>query len=109
MKSFLNSNIGRLRLLAVLEGSSLLVLLFISIPLKQLYKITLLTSIIGSIHGILFILFVISAVSIAIEYNLKFKKTTWKILIACFIPFGTIYIDYKILKPLYKIHLRKIK
>lgn len=109
MKSFLNSNIGRLRLLAVLEGSSLLILLFISMPLKQLYNMTLLTSILGPIHGILFLLFVISAINISIENNLKFKKTTWKILIACFIPFGTIYIDYKILKPLYEIHLRKIK
>ncbi|OCK42834.1 hypothetical protein BA195_07965 [Tenacibaculum soleae] len=109
MKSFLNSNIGRLRLLAVLEGSSLLILLFISMPLKQLYNMTLLTSILGPIHGILFLLFVISAINISIENNLKFKKTTWKILIACFTPFGTIYIDYKILKPLYEIHLKKIK
>lgn len=109
MKSFLNSNIGRLRLLAILESSSLLLLLFISMPLKQLYEITLLTSIIGSIHGILFLLFVISTINITIEYNLKFKKTTWKILIACFIPFGTLYIDYKILKPLYEIHLRKVE
>ena len=77
MKSFLNSNIGRLRLLAILESSSLLLLLFISMPLKQLYEITLLTSIIGSIHGILFLLFVISTINITIEYNLKFKKTTW--------------------------------
>lgn len=78
MKSFLNSNIGRLRLLAVLEGSSLLILLFISMPLKQLYNMTLLTSILGSIHSILFLLFVISAINISIENNLKFKKKLGK-------------------------------
>lgn len=102
MKSFLSSNIRRLRLLAVLEGFSLLALVFISIPLKHIYGITLLSSILGPIHGVLFLLFIINTISVGTEYNWKFKKHTLKILIACFIPFGTFYIDHKILKPLQK-------
>ena len=102
MTSFFNSNIGRLRVLAALEGLSLLVLVFISVPLKQFYGITTLSTILGPIHGILFLLFVFNTISIGTEYEWKFKKTTWKVLIACFIPFGTFYIDHKILKPLHK-------
>ena len=99
MKSFFNSNIGRLRLLAVLEGSSLLVLVFVSLPLKHIYGITQISTVLGPIHGILFLLFVVNTISVGIEYNWKFRQTTWKVLLACFIPFGTFYIDQKILKP----------
>ena len=99
MNSFFDSNIGRLRLLAVLEGISLLGLVFISVPLKYIYGITQISTILGPIHGILFLLFVVNTISVGTEYNWKFKQTTWKVLLACFIPFGTFYIDQKILKP----------
>jgi integral membrane protein len=102
MNYYFNSKIGRLRLLAIFEGISLLVLVFISIPLKHIYEITTLSSTLGPIHGILFLLFVINTISVGIEYNWKFKKTTWKVLVACVIPFGTFYIDHKILKPIHK-------
>jgi len=102
MYLFFNSNIGRLRLLAILEGLSLLILVFISVPLKRIYGITALSSVLGPIHGILFLLFVMNTISVGIEYNWNFRKTTWKVLLACIIPFGTFYIDHKILKPMHK-------
>ena len=102
MNKFLNTNIGRLRLLAILEGLSLLVLVFISVPLKHIYGITQLSAVLGPIHGILFLLFIFNTISVGSEYDWKFKKTTWKVLLACVIPFGTFYIDHKILKPLHK-------
>ncbi|MEM1336309.1 MAG: DUF3817 domain-containing protein [Bacteroidota bacterium] len=100
MKYTLNSSIGRLRVLAILEGLSLLVLLFVSVPLKYIFGITQLSSVLGPIHGILFLLFVVNTIGVGIEYNWKFRRTTWKVLIACIIPFGTFYIDRKILSKL---------
>ena len=102
MNRFLHSSIGRLRVLAILEGLSLLVLVFVSVPLKHLYGITQVSSMLGPIHGILFLLFVFNTLSVGTEYAWKFKQTTWKVLLACFIPFGTFYIDHTILKPLHK-------
>ncbi len=55
---------------------------------------------IGPIHGALFLLFVFNAVSVGVEQQWKFRETTWKVLIACLIPFGTFYIDYTILRNL---------
>ena len=101
MKRFLDSNIGRLRLLALLEGLSLLVLVFVSVPLKHLFGISELSTVLGPIHGILFLLFVFNTISVGTEYDWKFKQTTWKVLLACLVPFGTFYIDSKILKPLH--------
>ncbi len=98
MKHILKTSIGRLRLLAFLEGTSLLVLVFVSIPLKHIFGVTALSSVLGPIHGILFLLFVFNTISVGVEYNWKFKQTTWKVLIACIIPFGTFYIDRKILR-----------
>ncbi len=54
----------------------------------------------GPIHGALFVLFVINTLSVGIEQQWKFTTTTWKVLLACMIPFGTFYIDKKILKPI---------
>lgn len=102
MNSLFESNIGRLRLLAILEGMSLLLLVFVSVPLKYLYGITQLSSVLGPIHGILFLLFIFNSISVGTEYEWIFKQTTWKLLIACVIPFGTFYIDRKILKPIQK-------
>ena len=102
MKSFVNSNIGRLRLLAILEGFSLIILVFVSIPLKHIYGVTALSSFLGPVHGIFFLLFMMTTISVGVENEWAFKSTTWKILLACFIPFGTFYIDHKILKPLHK-------
>lgn len=100
MKQFFNSSLGRLRLFAFLEGFSLLILVFVSIPLKSIYGITSISSVLGPIHGLLFLLFIFNTISVGTEYNWKFKTTTWKVLIACLIPFGTFYIDYKILRKL---------
>tara|TARA_R110002126_G_scaffold165373_1_gene313237 strand:- start:1922 stop:2224 length:303 start_codon:yes stop_codon:yes gene_type:complete len=100
MKQLFNSSLGRLRMLAFLEGFSLLILVFVSMPLKYIYGITSISSILGPIHGLLFLLFIFNTISVGTEYNWKFKTTTWKILIACIIPFGTFYIDYKILSKL---------
>ncbi|MEL7124029.1 MAG: DUF3817 domain-containing protein [Bacteroidota bacterium] len=87
-----------LRILAILEGSSLILLVFVAVPLKRLAGIPTLSQMIGPIHGILFLLFVVKTLSFAVERNWQFRVITWKVLIACLIPFGTFYIDHKILK-----------
>ncbi len=89
-----------LRVLAILEGVSLILLVFVAVPLKRLAGIPILSQIIGPIHGVLFLLFVIKTLSFAVERNWQFRVITWKVLVACLIPFGTFYIDYKILKKL---------
>lgn len=98
MKKYFTTTIGRLRLLAFLEGISLLLLVFIAVPLKYCFDNPSMSKSLGPIHGALFLLFVFNTLRVGIEQQWKFRKTTWKVLIACFIPFGTFYIDYKILR-----------
>lgn len=97
MKHLLHTNIGRLRIIGFLEGLSLLILLFIAVPLKYVFCEPFLTRTMGTIHGTLFLLFIFNTISVGVEQNWKFKETTWKVLLACVIPFGTFYIDSRIL------------
>lgn len=97
MISLLKTNIGRLRIIGLMEGISLIVLVFIAVPLKYALHNDSWVKNLGPIHGALFLLFVLNTLSVAVSEGWKFKDTTWKVLLACIIPFGTFYIDHKIL------------
>lgn len=98
MNHLLKTNVGRLRIIGYMEGISLLLLLFIAMPLKYAFHYPEATRIMGTIHGVLFLLFIFNTLSVGVEQEWKFKITTWKVLVACIIPFGTFYIDKKILR-----------
>ncbi len=96
----LKTSIGRLRIIAILEGISLLTLVFIAVPLKYMTGNPDFVKVMGPVHGALFLLFLFNTLSVGVEQKWKFKDTTWKVLLACMIPFGTFYIDRKILSRL---------
>lgn len=98
MTHLFRSQIGRLRIIGYLEGISLLLLLFIGVPLKYYWQDPTLVKAIGPIHGALFLWFIFSTLSVAVEQQWKFRDTTWKVLVACMIPFGTFYIDKSLLR-----------
>ena len=96
MKQLLNTRIGRFKLLGYLEGLSLLLLLFIAVPLKYWAHNPAMVRTLGPIHGAFFLWYIFQTLTIGIEQQWKFQKTTWKVLIACIIPFGTFYIGHQI-------------
>lgn len=97
MINLFKTKTGRLRIIGFLEGISLLILVFIAVPMKYALGNPMGSTIIGPIHGALFLLFVFNTLSVGVEQNWTFKTTTWKVLLACIIPFGTFYIDRNIL------------
>lgn len=97
MKNLFQTNIGRLRIIAYLEGISLLILVFIAVPLKYFQNNPAMVKTMGPIHGALFLLFLFNTISVGVEKQWKFRTTTWKVLVACLVPFGTFYIDHQIL------------
>ncbi len=100
MKNLLSSSIGRLRLVSIIEGISLIVLVLIAVPLKYSYDDPSWVKTIGPIHGALFVLFAILTLMEAYDKKWKLKTTAMVFLIASFIPFGCFYVDNKILKPM---------
>jgi len=98
MIRLLQSKVGRLRVIGFLEGISLLILIGIAVPMKYAFNDPSLVRLLGPIHGFFFVIFVINALSVGIEYKWKFTDITWKVLVACMVPFGTFYVDYRILR-----------
>ena len=86
-----------LRWAALFEGSSLLLLLFVAVPLKYYAGIPEAVKIIGPLHGILFLSFIVLLFSHSAKNELSVVKTMIG-FIASFIPFGTFVFKAKILK-----------
>ncbi len=84
-----------LRYLALLEGISWLLLLFIAMPLKYMAGNPYPVKVVGMTHGLLFIAFV---AALSIVLNRKTISTTLgaKVFVASFIPFGTFLVDGKL-------------
>jgi integral membrane protein len=88
--------LGQLRILAILEGISYL-LLFPTIILKYGFEMGLPNKIVGSIHGLLFILYSVWVVYYAIKKKWNLMKTLL-CLAASLFPFATFIVDQRILK-----------
>lgn len=94
----LKDKLSRFRLIALVEGYSFLILLFIAMPVKYIGGEPILVKIVGMTHGILFLLF------IAFLYEC-FKEYRWKssfmgyAMLASLLPFGTFFLDKKLQKP----------
>ena len=93
----LKTSIGRLRVLAFVEGMSFLGILFITMPLKYAFQYPQPNKFFGMAHGILFVLYVLAVVQITIEQNWQFKKL-FLALLASIIPFGTFWADQKLFR-----------
>ena len=93
-----NTNISRLRLAGFLEGLSLILLMGFAMPMKYIWGDPSFVRMIGSIHGALFVLFAVQLFLTAEEKNWSYKDLPLKLMISCFIPFGTFYLEHKILK-----------
>lgn len=96
---FLTTRIGRLKLVATLEGLSLLILLFIAVPLKHIWGKPWLVQNVGMIHGLLFILYVFNVIQAKIELGWPTRKTLIALVLS-FIPFGTFYFTSRMLPTL---------
>lgn len=94
------SSIGRLRLLGAIEGISMLLLVFVAMPLKYMAGQPEMVRIVGSIHGGLFILLVLYALYVGFERGWSFWKVTFWVLAGSIFPFGPFLVDHKILRNL---------
>jgi integral membrane protein len=92
MFSLLKTPLGRLRIIAFVEGLSFLILLFVAMPLKYIWQQPLAVRQFGSLHGLLFVLYILFVILCSIEYRWKFWKVGILLLISV-IPFGNFYAD----------------
>jgi len=86
--------ITQFRIVALAEGLSYLVLLGIAMPMKYLLHQEWAVRLVGSIHGGLFILFVIALFRAALHGRWSWGRSA-EAFVASLLPFGTFYLEYK--------------
>jgi integral membrane protein len=93
------NSLFRLRIIAFIEGVSYIVLLFIAMPLKYWASMPAAVRIVGMVHGVLFVLFLICMLEVMFRYKLSILRSAL-IFVSSFVPFGTFVLDAKLLKKL---------
>lgn len=93
----LKTSVGRLRVIGLVEGISFLLLLGVAMPLKYFAGVPQAVTMVGWLHGLLFITFCIALTQAHQEAN----WTVWRtggVLIAALLPFGPFVIDGRLRK-----------
>lgn len=88
-------SLSRFRLVALLEGISFLVLLFIAMPLKYMADIPEAVKVVGWLHGVLFVAYIFALISVSLDRSWSFGKVVLA-FVASLIPFGTFWLDARL-------------
>ena len=98
LNKLLKTPLGRLRVVAFIEGCSFLLLGFTMI-LKYKFSMPEPNYIVGLAHGILFVLYVVLLIQVSFLHKWSIVKMFWAFL-ASLIPFGTFYADKALFREL---------
>ncbi|MGA0556649.1 DUF3817 domain-containing protein [Larkinella sp. VNQ87] len=90
--SFSKTALGRFRFVGILEGISYLVLLGIAMPLKYWAGLPQAVKVVGWAHGVLFIAYLVTLISVTFERRWSFGRV-WVAFLASLVPFGTFWLD----------------
>jgi integral membrane protein len=82
------SEVARIRLVAMLEGTAFLLLLFVAMPLKYGYDQPLGVRIAGMTHGVLFMVLCMQLYASELPTRLR-----WRVVVAALLPFGPFVVD----------------
>jgi integral membrane protein len=88
----LKTPLNYVRMLGIIEGISFLVLLFIAMPLKYFFDFPLAVSIVGALHGALFVIYIAAIVFVVIAIRWSLLKAFIAMVVSV-VPFGPILFD----------------
>lgn len=91
----LKTPLDRFRFVALLEGLSFLLLLFVAMPLKYLAGMPLGVRVVGMAHGVLFVLYVLLLLEVALALRWGPVRVGAAFL-ASLVPFGTFVLDARL-------------
>ena len=81
------NQLRRLRLVSLFEGTTLLLLTTVAVPLKHLAGLNVATSVMGPVHGVAFLLYIWMLIQTVSSGGWTRSESVWT-LFAAFIPFG---------------------
>lgn len=90
-----NNALNRFRMISATEGLSFLILLFVAMPIKYIGENPYPVKVFGMIHGVLFIIFMLSLFETKIKENWNIGLM-FQLFVLSLIPFGAFLIDRKV-------------
>lgn len=89
-------SIKQFKIISTLEALSFLLLLGIAMPLKYIFEMPQMVQVVGMIHGILFMMYVVAAYFM--KEKLEWPTSIFLIVLLCSVlPFGPFYAERKYL------------
>jgi integral membrane protein len=98
------SALRQLRVVAFLEGISFLLLLFVAMPLKHLAGLDVAVRVAGSVHGLLFLLFLSALFRAATERSWPARRSL-QAFGASLVPGGTFLLDRVLVREMQRARL----
>ncbi len=97
----------QLRFVALLEGLSFVLLLFVAMPLKYASpSLPIAVRIVGSVHGLLFLVFVGALYRVVLEYEWPARR--WlAAFVSSIVPFGTLVFDRSLKREIEELEVAK--
>lgn len=95
--NLLSTSLGRLRVVAFVEGVSFLVLLLIAMPLKYAAGRPEAVRVVGMAHGVLFVLYVLLLLGVGLERGWSARRLVLGLL-ASVVPLGTFWADKRLFR-----------
>lgn len=90
------AQISRLRIVSMIEGTTLLALLFVAAPLKHLAGIPAVSAVVGPLHGLVFLAYLWTVIE-TVSGGRWSRSETVRLLMVAFLPFGS-YTNHSLLK-----------
>lgn len=81
------ASLRRMRLVSILEATTLLLLVFVAVPLRHLGGVRAATSVVGPIHGLAFLLYVWALIEASAAGGWP-RRDVALLLVRAFVPFG---------------------
>ena len=86
---------GRLRAIALVEGVSYLLLLWVAMPLKYFAGFPEAVKAVGWAHGLLFVLYLMAVAEVTVARRWRFTRILGA-FVAALVPFGTFVLDARL-------------
>lgn len=83
------------RAVSLAEGVSWLLLLFIAMPLKYGFARPEAVAVLGRVHGVLFVAFVLSLLRVAMDGTWSVSQLT-RAFVASLVPFGAFWLEWRL-------------
>ncbi|MFJ6328402.1 MULTISPECIES: DUF3817 domain-containing protein [unclassified Rhizobium] len=86
------AQVRRMRMASVIEGITLVALLFIAVPLKHLLGFSTAVAVMGPVHGVAFVYYAWTLIQTVSGGDFRGPEIA-RMIVAAFIPFGGFYND----------------